>query len=195
MTDLDLENFTRHIVTEIQNLKRHLKEGNLDCGDGDTSDGDYGGTRQETNCLSDDNVDPSYDESTEKLLLFCEENRKFCNSIFVVLIKLTGEVGRQSEDNLDCIQQLREFTGELCEQERKLFVKIEYLRNQSQHSDKQHAARAEKLVKWKTEQEKQFMEVEKLLSGLLNKGSKDNRPQYQGNQVLLKVLIFSHISA
>ena len=64
----------------------------------------------------------------------------------------------------------------------------------SQHSDKQHAARAEKLVKWKTEQEKQFMEVEKLLSGLLNKGSKDNRPQYQGNQVLLKVLIFSHIS-
>ena len=128
------------------------------------------------------------------MLLFCEENRKFCNSIFVVLIKLTDEVGRLSEDNLECIQQLREFTGELREQERKLFVKIEYLRNQSQHSDKQHAARAEKLVKWKTEQEKQFMEVEKLLSGLLNKGSKDNRPQYQGNQVLLKVLIFSHIS-
>nr|XP_058943718.1 uncharacterized protein LOC131771870 [Pocillopora verrucosa] len=179
-----LKNTTRHIVTEIQNLKRHLKEGNLDCGDGDTSDGDSGGTRQETNCSSDDNVDPSYSESTEKLLLFCEENRKFCNSIFVVLIKLTDEVGRLSEDNLDCIQQLREFTGELREQERKLFVKIEYLRNQSQHSDEQHAARAEKLVKWKTEQEKQFMEVEKLLSGLLHQGSKDSRPQYQGNQVL-----------
>lgn len=118
------------------------------------------------------------------MLLFCEENRKFCNSIFVVLIKLTDEVGRLSEDNLECIQQLREFTGELREQERKLFVKIEYLRNQSQHSDEQHAARAEKLVKWKTEQEKQFMEVEKLLSGLLHQGSKDSRPQYQGNQVL-----------
>ena len=52
-----LKNTTRHIVTEIQNLNRHLKEGNLDCGDGDTSDGDSGGTRQETNCLSDDNVD------------------------------------------------------------------------------------------------------------------------------------------
>lgn len=179
-----LKNTTRHIVTEIQNLKRHLKEGNLDCGDGDTSDGDSGGTRQETNCSSDDNVDPSYSESTEKLLLFCEENRKFCNSIFVVLIKLTDEVGRLSEDNFECIQQLREFTGELREQERKLFVKIEYLRNQSQHSDEQHAARAEKLVKWKTEQEKQFMEVEKLLSGLLHQGSKDSRPQYQGNQVL-----------
>ena len=188
-----LGKFTRHIATEIQNLKRYLKEGNLDCGEGDTSDEDSGGTRQETNTISDDKEDPSYGESTEQLLLSCEENREFCNSISVVLINLTGEVGRLSNDNLECIKQLREFSRELRKLERRLFVNIEYLRNQSQHSDEPHAARAEKLVKWKTEQEKQFMEVEKLLSGLLHQGSKDSRPQYQGNQVLFKGLIFSHI--
>ena len=123
-------------------------------------------------------VDPPNDESVEKLLQSCEEHRNFFQRMFDVLIKLTAEVGQQSEDNVNLIQPLSDFTMELRQETITLFSKIESVRTQSQLSDERHVDRAEKLHKWKRCHEMQFKGFEKLMSGLDQKttgGEPNNR--------------------
>lgn len=174
-----------------------MKEVKLDCGDVDSNDGVQNNSRDNTqpiatHSLFDDKVDLQQGESVEQLLHSCEEHRSFCQMIFGALIKLTGEVGQLSEDNAKCIKQLTDFTMELREQERANFSKIEFVRSQSQHLDEQHVVRAEELVKWKTQQEVQFMEVEKLLSELRRQGSME-RAQSPRSQVISNCSIFFQV--
>ena len=175
-----------------------MKKVKRDCGDVDSNDGFQNDSRDNTqpiatHSLFGDKLDPRQGESVEQLLQSCEEHRSFCQIIFGALVKLTGEVGQLSDDNAECIKQLREFTMELREQERVHFSKIEFVRSQSQHLDEQHVVRAEELVKWKNQQEVQFMEVEKLLSELRRQGSIDRRKS-QGSQVISNCPIFFHVS-
>ena len=58
-------------------------------------------------------MDPPNDESVEKLLQLCEEHRNIFQRRFEAVIKLTAEVAQQSEDNVNCISQLLDFTMEL----------------------------------------------------------------------------------
>ena len=123
-------------------------------------------------------VDPPNDESVEKLLQSCEEHRNFFQRMFDVLIKLTAEVGQQSEDNVNLIQPLSDFTMELRQETITLFSKIESVPTQSQLSVERHVDRAKKLHKWKRHHEMQFKGFEKLMSGLHQKttgGEPNNR--------------------
>ena len=135
-------------------------------------------------------MDPPNDESVEKLLQLCEEHRNIFQRRFEAVIKLTAEVAQQSEDNVNCISQLLDFTMELQQEEIKLFSKIDLLRTQSQLSDERHKDRAEELHKWKTQHEVQIKEVEKLLSGLLHQSTTEGKPNYKGRLVISNRLTF-----
>ena len=156
--------------------KGQLANGNFDKTDG-SQDASKGKTEPTSSLLSEE-VDPPNDESVEKLLQLCEEHRNIFQRRFEAIIKLTAEVAQQSEDNVNCISQLLEFTMELQQEEIKLFSKIDLVRTQSQLSDERHVDRAEKLHKWKRCHEMQFKGFEKLMSGLHQKttgGEPNNR--------------------
>lgn len=120
--------------------------------------------KEPTSSLLNEEVDPPNYESVEKLLQSCEEHSNFFQRMFDVLIKLTAEVGQQSEDNVNLIQPLSDFTMELQQEKITLFSKIESVPTQSQLSDERHVDRAEKLHKWKRRYEVRFEEAEKLMS-------------------------------
>lgn len=165
------ESLKRYISSELQDLRFQMKEGQLACGIVDTANGTQDTSKKKIEPLSSSlnkEVDPSNDESVDKLLQTCEEHRNFFQKMFEGLIKVTAEVAQQSEDNVKCIQQLLEYTKELQREEIALFLKIELVCTQNQLSDEKHGDRIEELQKWKTQHEVQFKEVEKLLSGLLN---------------------------
>ena len=111
----------------------------------------------------------------EQLLESCEVKRVSCQAGYDALIKLIGEVGQPQEDNSKCIRELRDFTKELRDQEKKFFSKIELVHGQSQHLDKRQVGRLEQLEKWKRAQKEQVAGVEKLLSSLLNQGKVEKR--------------------
>ncbi|XP_022791724.1 uncharacterized protein LOC111330978 isoform X2 [Stylophora pistillata] len=164
------ESLKRYISSELQDLRLQLA-----CRNEDTSDAEL------TSSSSDDEeVDPPNEENVGHLLLSCEEHRNFCQRMLGTLIKLTAEAGRQSEDNVKRVQELWDLAMEYRQQDLTLFSKIEFVRTQSQLSDKQLTGRVEELQKWKTQHEVQFKDVEKLLSGLLHQGSMDRRPNIQG---------------
>ena len=98
-----------------------------------------------TSSLINEEVDPPNDESVEKSLRSCEEHRNIFQRRFEAVIKLTAEVVKQNEDNVNCIPQLLEFTIELQQEEIKLFSKIDLVRTQSQLSDERHMDQAEEL--------------------------------------------------
>ena len=146
-------------------------------------------TKQSQQLLNEE-VDPPNDESVEKLLQLCEEHRNIFQRRFEAVIKLSAEVAKQSEDNVNCIPQLLEFTMELQQEEIKLFSKIDLVRTQSQLSDERHMDQAEELHKWKTQHEVQIKEVEKLLSGLLHQSTTEGKPSYKGRLVISNRLTF-----
>ncbi|CAH3041110.1 unnamed protein product, partial [Pocillopora meandrina] len=161
------ESLTRYISSKHQDLRLQMQKGPLACGNVVEIDGikDASKDKKEpTSSLLNEEVKPPNDESVEKLLQSCEEHRNFFQRMFDVLIKLTAEVGQQSEDNVNLIQPLSDFTMELRQEKITLFSKIESVPTQSQLSDEQHVDRAEKLHKWKRRHEVRFKEVEKLMS-------------------------------
>ena len=165
-----------------------MNKGQLACGNVDKTDGIQDASKDKTeptSSLLNEEVDPPNNESVEKLLESCEQHRYYFQRMFDALIKLTGEVGQQNEDNVDCIEKLLEFTRELKQKETTLFSKIESVGTQSQIKDKQHANRVEELQKWKTQHELQFKEIEKLLSsGLLYQRATERKPSYKGRLVI-----------
>ena len=165
-----------------------MNKGQLACGNVDKTDGIQDASKDKTeptSSLLNEEVDPPNDESVEKLLQSCEEHRNYFQRMFDALVKLTGEVGQQNEDNVDCIKKLLDFTRELKQEETTLFSKIESVGTQSQLKDKQHANRVEELQKWKTQHELQFKEIEKLLSsGLLYQRTTERKPSYKGRLVI-----------
>ena len=182
------ESLKRYISSELQDLRLQRKKGQLACGNGDKTDGIQDASKDKTeptSSLLNEEVDPPNDESVEKLLESCEEHRYYFQRMFDALIKLTGEVGQQNEDNVDCIEKLLDFARELKQKETTLFSKIESVGTQSQLKDKQHANRVEELQKWKTQHELQFKEIEKLLSsGLLYQRKTERKPSYKGRLVI-----------
>ena len=182
------ESLKRYISSELRDLRLQMKKGQLACGNGDKTDGIQDASKDKTeptSSLLNEEVDPPNDESVEKLLESCEEHRYYFQRMFDALIKLTGEVGQQNEDNVDCIEKLLDFARELKQKETTLFSKIESVGTQSQIKDKQHANRVEELQKWKTQHELQFKEIEKLLSsGLLYQRTTERKPSYEGRLVI-----------
>ena len=182
------ESLKRYISSELRDLRLQMKKGQLACGNGDKTDGIQDASKDKTeptSSLLNEEVDPPNDESVEKLLESCEEHRYYFQRMFDALIKLTGEVGQQNEDNVDCIEKLLDFARELKQKETTLFSKIESVGTQSQLKDKQHANRVEELQKWKTQHELQFKEIEKLLSsGLLYQRTTERKPSYEGSLVI-----------
>ena len=182
------ESLKRYISSELRDLRLQMKKGQLACGNGDKTDGIQDASKDKTeptSSLLNEEVDPPNDESVEKLLESCEEHRYYFQRMFDALIKLTGEVGQQNEDNVDCIEKLLDFARELKQKETTLFSKIESVGTQSQLKDKQHANRVEELQKWKTQHELQFKEIEKLLSsGLLYQRTTERKPSYEGRLVI-----------
>ncbi|XP_066020029.1 uncharacterized protein [Pocillopora verrucosa] len=173
------ESLKRYISSELQDLRLQIKKGQLANGNFDKTDGSQDASKDKTeptSSLLNEEVDPPNDESVEKLLQLCEEHRNIFQRRFEAVIKLTAEVAQQSEDNVNCISQLLDFTMELQQEEIKLFSKIDLVRTQSQLSDERHKDRAEELHKWKTQHEVQIKEVEKLLSGLLHQSTTEGKP-------------------
>ncbi|XP_058943705.2 uncharacterized protein [Pocillopora verrucosa] len=159
------DNFLK--LEEHQDLRLQMQKGPLACGNVAETDGikDASKDKKEPTCsLLNEEVDPTNYESVEKLLQSCEEHSNFFQRMFDVLIKLTAEVGQQSEDNVNLIQPLSDFTMELQQEKITLFSKIESVPTQSQLSDERHVDRAEKLHKWKRRYEVRFEEAEKLMS-------------------------------
>ena len=174
-----------------------MKKGQLANGNFDKTDGSQDASKDKTeptSSLLNEEVDPPNDESVEKLLQLCEEHRNIFQRRFEAVIKLTAEVAQQSEDNVNCISQLLEFTMELQQEEIKLFSKIDLVRTQSQLSDERHMDQAEELHKWKTQHEVQIKEVEKLLSGLLHQRKTEGEPNYKGRLVISNRLTFFHFN-
>ena len=170
-----------------------MKKGQLANGNFDKTDGSQDAFKDKTeptSSLLNEEVDPPNDESVEKLPQLCEEHRNIFQRRFEAVIKLTAEVAQQSEDNVNCISQLLEFTMELQQEEIKVFSKIDLVRTQSQLSDERHKDRAEELHKWKTQHEVQIKEVEKLLSGLLHQSTTEGKPNYKGRLVISNRLTF-----
>ena len=182
------ESLKRYISSELQDLRLQMKKGQLAYGNVDKTDRIQDASKDKTeptSSLLNEEVDPPNNESVEKLLESCEQHRYYFQRMFDALIKLTGEVGQQNEDNVDCIEKLLEFTRELKQKETTLFSKIESVGTQSQIKDKQHANRVEELQKWKTQHELQFKEIEKLLSsGLLYQRATERKPSYKGRLVI-----------
>ena len=182
------ESLKRYISSELQDLRLQMNKRQLACGNVDKTDGIQDASKDKTeptSSLLNEEVDPPNNESVEKLLESCEQHRYYFQRMFDALIKLTGEVGQQNEDNVDCIEKLLEFTRELKQKETTLFSKIESVGTQSQLKDKQHANRVEELQKWKTQHELQFKEIEKLLSsGLLYQRTTERKPSYEGRLVI-----------
>ena len=182
------ESLKRYISSELQDLRLQMKKGQLAYGNVDKTDTIQDASKDKTeptSSLLNEEVDPPNNESVEKLLESCEQHRYYFQRMFDALIKLTGEVGQQNEDNVDCIEKLLEFTRELKQKETTLFSKIESVGTQSQIKDKQHANRVEELQKWKTQHELQFKEIEKLLSsGLLYQRATERKPSYKRRLVI-----------
>ena len=182
------ESLKRYISSELQDLRLQMNKEQLACGNVDKTDGIQDASKDKTeptSSLLNEEVDPPNDESVEKLLESCEQHRYYFQRMFDALIKLTGEVGQQNEDNVDCIEKLLDFARELKQKETTLFSKIESVGTQSQLKDKQHANRVEELQKWKTQHELQFKEIEKLLSsGLLYQRTTERKPSYEGSLVI-----------
>ena len=182
------ESLKRYISSELQDLRLQMKKGQLAYGNVDKTDTIQDASKDKTeptSSLLNEEVDPPNDESVEKLLESCEEHRYCFQRMFDALIKLTGEVAQQNEDNDDCIENLLDFARELKQKETTLFSKIESVGTQSQLKDKHHANRVEELQKWKTQHELQFKEIEKLLSsGLLYQRTTERKPSYEGRLVI-----------
>lgn len=179
----------KRISSEVQELRQQLKRVKLDCGDADldTSDGvkscPQGDVQLIKEAVDDAHVNSvsehsSQGESVQQLLKSCEDQRMFCQGIYVALIKLVGEVGQPREDNAKCIRQLCDFTKELRDQEKTFFSKIELVHSKSQHLDKLQVAQVENLEKWKRAQKQQVEGVEKLLSSLLSQGKMERRESH-----------------
>ena len=99
-----------------------MKKGQLAMANGnfDKTDGSQDASKDKTeptSSLLNEEVDPPNDESVEKLLQLCEEHRNIFQRRFEAVIKLSAEVAKQSEDNVNCIPQLLEFTMELQQEE------------------------------------------------------------------------------
>ncbi|CAH3041114.1 unnamed protein product, partial [Pocillopora meandrina] len=177
------ESLKRYISSELQDLRLQMKKGQLACGNVDKTDTIQDASKDKTeptSSLLNEEVDTPNDESVEKLLQSCEEHRNHFQNMFEALIKLTAEAGQQSEDDVDCVQKLLDFTMELQQKGITLFSKIESVGTQSQLKDQQHTNRFEDLHKWKTQLELQIKEVEKLLLGLLHQRTTDRKPSYKG---------------
>ena len=174
-----------------------MKKDQLAYGNIDKTDGIPDASRDKiepTSSLINEEVDPPNDESVEKLLRSCQEHRNIFRRRFEAVIKLTAEVVKQNEYNVNCILQLLEFTIELQQEEIKLFSKIDLVRTQSQLSDERHMDQAEELHKWKTQHEVQIKEVEKLLSRLLHQRKTEGEPNYKGRLVISNRLTFFHFN-
>ena len=90
-----------------------MKKDQLAYGNIDKTDGIPDASRDKiepTSSLINEEVDPPNDESVEKLLRSCQEHRNIFQRRFEAVIKLTAEVVKQNEDNVNCIPQLLEFT-------------------------------------------------------------------------------------
>lgn len=172
----------KRISSEVQELKQKLKRVKLDCHDADLDKSDgvkscpQGDVQSIKEAVDYEHVNSvsehsSQGESVQQLLKSCEDQRRFCEGIYVALIKLVGEVGQPREDNAKCIRQLCDFTKDLQDQEKTFFSKIEQVRSQSQHLNELQVAQVEELDKWKRAQKQQVEGVEKLLSLLLNQGT------------------------
>ena len=101
-----------------------MKKDQLAYGNIDKTDGIPDASRDKIepkSSLINEEVDPPNDESVEKLLRSCQEHRNIFQRRFEAVIKLTAEVVKQNEDNVNCIPQLLEFTIELQQEEIKLF--------------------------------------------------------------------------
>ena len=173
-----------------------MQKGPLACGNVVEIDGikDASKDKKEpTSSLLNEEVKPPNDESVEKLLQSCEEHSNFFQRMFDVLIKLTAEVGQQSEDNVNLIQPLSDFTMELRQEKITLFSKIESVPTQSQLSDERHVDRAEKLHKWKRRHEVRFKEVEKLMS-VIHQKTTEGEPNNRGRLVISNRLIFFYFN-
>ena len=191
------ESLKRYISSELQDLRLQMKKGQLACGNVDKTDTIQDASKDKTeptSSLLNEEVDTPNDESVEKLLQSCEEHRNHFQNMFEALIKLTAEAGQQSEDDVDCVQKLLDFTMELQQKGITLFSKIESVGTQSQLKDQQHTNRFEDLHKWKTQLELQIKEVEKLLLGLLHQRTTDRKPSYKGRLVISNRATFFHFS-
>ena len=174
-----------------------MNKGQLACGNGDKTGGIQDASKDKTeptSSLLNEEADPSNDESVGKLLESCEEHRNYFQNMFEALIKLTAQVGQQSEDNVNCIKKLLDFTTELQQEETALFSKIESVGTQSQLKDEQHTNRFEELHKWKTHHELQLKEVEKLLLGLLHQMTTERKTNYKRRLVISNRVAFFHFS-
>ena len=170
-----------------------MKKGQLACGNVDKTDTIQDASKDKTeptSSLLNEEADPSNNESVGKLLQSCEEHRNYFQRMFEALIKLTA----QSEDNVNCIKKLLDFTTELQQEETVLFSKIELVGTQSQLKDEQHTNRFEELHKWKTHQELQLKEVEKLLLGLLHQMTTERKTNYKRRLVISNGVAFFHFS-
>ena len=192
------ESLTRYISSKHQDLRLQMQKGPLACGNVVETDGikDASKDKKEpTSSLLNEEVDPPNYESVEKLLQSCEEHSNFFQRMFDVLIKLTAEVGQQSEDNVNLIQPLSDFTMELQQEKITLFSKIESVPTQSQLSDERHVDRAEKLHKWKRRYEVRFEEAEKLMSYIksntvIHQKTTEGEPNNRGRLVISNRLTF-----
>ncbi|CAH3168214.1 unnamed protein product [Pocillopora meandrina] len=138
------ESLKRYISSELQDLRLQMKKGQLACGNVDKTDTIQDASKDKTeptSSLLNEEVDTPNDESVEKLLQSCEEHRNHFQNMFEALIKLTAEAGQQSEDDVDCVQKLLDFTTELQQKGITLFSKIESVGTQSQLKDQQHTHR------------------------------------------------------
>lgn len=176
----------KRISSEVQELRQKLKRVKLDCCDAglDKNDGvkfcSQGDVQSIKEAVDYEHVNSvsehsSQGEIVQQLLKSCEDQRRFCEGIYVALIKLVGEVGQPREDNAKCIRQLCDFIKELQDQEKTFFSKIEQVHSQSQHLDELQVAQVEELDKWKRAQKQQVEGVEKLLLLLLNQGTMEKR--------------------
>ena len=174
-----------------------MNKGQLACGNVDKKDGIQDASKDKTeptSSLLNEEADPSNNESLGKLLQSCEEHRNYFQRMFEALIKLTAQVGQQSEDNVNCIKKLLDFTTELQQEETVLFSKIELVGTQSQLKDEQHTNRFEELHKWKTHHALQLKEVEKLLLGLLHQMTTERKTNYKRRLVISNRVTFFHFS-
>lgn len=181
----------KRISSEVQELRQQLKRVKLNCGDADldlhVSDEvksfPQGDVQSIKETVDDETVNSvsehsSQGESVQQLLKSCEDQRSFCQGIYVALINLVGEVGQPREDNAKCIRQLCDFTKELQDQEKTFFSKIEQVRSQRQHLNDEQVAQVENLDKWKRAQKQQVEGVERLLSSLLYQGTMERRESH-----------------
>ena len=85
-----------------------MKKGQLAYGNVDKTDTIQDASKDKTeptSSLLNEEANPSNNESVGTLLQSCEEHRNYFQRMFEALIKLTAQVGQQSEDNVNCIKK------------------------------------------------------------------------------------------